>query len=132
MSVTRIAISLEPEVVEKLEERMKNGIYLNRSKAISDILRDSFLREEVAKGKGMRVGTISLAYNHHLPGIQDKITEVQHNFGLNVIASLHIHLSHEECLEVIAVKGNSDKLQKITDSIAAIRGVNSCKLLIVK
>ncbi len=132
MSVERIAISVEKGTLARLEGRMKSGICPNRSKAISDILRDAFLREEVLKGRRTRVGTISILYGHHVAGLQDRMTDVQHRFGANIIASMHVHLSHDECLEVVAARGAADKLKKITDSIASIRGIKACKLVVVK
>jgi|SRR5271157_5937460 len=132
MTVTRIAISLDPDIMEKLESRMSEGIYHNRSKAISDILRDAFLKEETIAGSGIRVGTISIVYNHHTRGVLDRITDIQHQFGASVIATVHVHLSHDNCLEVITTKGKTNKIQKIAESISSVRGVTSCKLSIVK
>ena len=132
MNVTRIAISLEPELLKKLEMRMGKGIYQNRSKAVSDILRDSFLKEESITDNGIRVGTISIVYNHHTRGVLDRITGIQHESGATIIATMHVHLSHEDCLEVITTKGNANKIQKIAEAISSVRGVTSCKLSIVK
>jgi CopG family nickel-responsive transcriptional regulator len=132
MTVTRVAISLEPEIRKRLEARMSEGVYHNRSKAVSDILRDSFLKEEVLAGKGIRVGTISIVYNHHARGVLDRITEIQHQHGATVIATMHVHLSHDDCLEVIAARGNADKIQKIAGAISSVRGVANCKLSFVK
>jgi len=132
MSVERIAISLEPEILKKLEASMGRRVYWNRSKAVADILRDWFSREEWARGKGMRVGAISLVYNHHTHGVLDRITDIQHDSGATIISTMHVHLTHEECLEVIAAKGTAKQIQKIADCLASVRGVKSCKLSVVK
>ena len=132
MSVGRIAISLEPELLKKLEYSMGKRVYWNRSKAVADILRDWFSREEWVRGKGTRVGTISLVYNHHTRGVLDRITDIQHDSGANIISTMHVHLSHEECLEVIATKGSAKQIQGIADGLASVRGVKNCKLAVVK
>ena len=131
MSVTRIAISLEPELLEKIEARLSNGSSRNRSKAISDILRDWFLKEEMITGHGTRVGAISIVYNHHTKGVLDRITEIQHQYGANVISTMHVHLTHDDCLEVITTKGDVSKIQKIAQAIGSVRGVSCCKLSVV-
>ena len=131
MSVERIAISLEPELLEKLESVMARRVYKNRSKAVADILRDWFSREELASGKGQRVGTISIVYGHHTHGVLDRITDIQHDSGASIISTLHVHLSHEECLEVIATRGSAKQIQAIADGLASVRGVKSCKLSVV-
>lgn len=132
MNVTRISISLEPDLLRKMEAHMGEGVFHNRSKAISDILRDALLKKETLSGKGIRVGTISIVYNHHMRGVLDRITGIQHQFGAAVIATMHVHLSHDECLEVISTRGNADKIQKMAEAISSVRGVTSCKLSIVK
>ncbi|MDD5317890.1 MAG: nickel-responsive transcriptional regulator NikR [Candidatus ainarchaeum sp.] len=128
MTVKRIAVSIEPELLEKLEKSMRRRVYRNRSKAVSDVLRAWFSRDEWAAGKGRRVGAISICYDHHTPRVLDRITDIQHEHGATVIATLHVHISHRECLEVLVAKGNAEKIRKIADSLASVRGVKSCSL----
>lgn len=132
MKVDRIAISLEPELLKKLEASMGRRAYWNRSKAIADILRDWLSKEELTKGKGIRAGTVSVVYDHHTSKVLERITDIQHDSGASVISTMHIHLTREECLEVIAVKGNARQIQKIVNHLASVRGVKSCKLSIMK
>jgi len=131
MSVERIAISLEPQLLKKLEKSMGKRVCLNRSKAIADILQDWLSQQEWAAGKGKKVGAISLLYEHQRRGILERITQVQHDSGANILSSMHIHLNREECLEIVAVRGSPAQLQKIACSLASVRGVKSCKLSIV-
>lgn len=131
MSVERIAISLDREVLEKLGISMGKRAHWNRSKAVSDILRDHLTKEEWQAGKGRRVGTISLVYAHHSHGVLERITEIQHDSGASIISTLHVHLSHDECLEVIAVRGEAGRIAEIGNRLASMRGVKSCKLSIV-
>ena len=132
MSVNRIAISLEPELLKKLEASMGRRTYWNRSKAVSDILRDWLSKEELVKGRGARIGAISIVYDHHTHRVLERITDIQHDSGANIISTMHVHLTHEECLEVIAVKGNAKQIQKIVNCLASVRGVKSCKLSVMK
>ena len=132
MSVERVAISLEPEILQKFEASMGKRAHYNRSKAIADVLREWLSHEEWASGKGERVGTISLVYDHHAHGVLDRITDIQHDSGASIISTMHVHISHEECLEIIAVKGGAKTIQKIADSISSVRGVKGCKLSIMK
>ncbi len=132
MSVKRIAISLERELLEKLESSMGRRVYWNRSKAVADMLRDWLSREEWNAGKGKIVGTISIVYDHHQRGVLDRVTEIQHQSGASIIATMHVHVSRDDCLEVIATKGSAKRIQKIADRLASVRGVKSCKLAVVR
>jgi len=132
MSVNRIAISLEPELLKKLEVSMGRRTYWNRSKAVADILRDWLSKEELVKGNGAGVGTISIVYDHHTHRVLERITDIQHDSGASIISTMHLHLTHDECLEVIAIKGKAKQIQNIGDSLASVRGVKACKLSIMK
>ncbi len=132
MSVERVAVSLEPGLLARVEGSMGRRAHWNRSKAISSMLRDWLSQEEWAGGKGRRVGTISFVYDHHAHGALGRITEIQHDSGASIISAMHVHLSHEECLEILAVKCGAGAMQRIADRIASVRGVKSCKLSVVK
>jgi CopG family transcriptional regulator, nickel-responsive regulator len=132
MKVERIAVSLEPELLKKFEGKIKQRAYWNRSKAVSDVLREWISRDAWEVGKGEMVATISILYNHHMHDALDRITDLQHEFGKGVLASMHIHLSHDDCLEVIAVKGSSQKIRKISDGLSSVRGVKHCKLAVIR
>jgi CopG family nickel-responsive transcriptional regulator len=76
------------------------------------------------------VGTLTLVYDHHIPGLSQKLTEIQHHAGAMVLAATHIHLDHHYCLEVIIMKGHSRELQEISDRMLATRGVELGKLVL--
>jgi CopG family nickel-responsive transcriptional regulator len=128
----RVSLSLPPELIAKFDALARKKAYWNRSKAVADVLRDWISRDEWVKGKGVKVGTISILYDHGMSGVLDRITETQHKFGASIIASMHVHLSHDSCLEVIAAKGGAREIQKIADSLASVRGVKHCKLAVVR
>jgi CopG family nickel-responsive transcriptional regulator len=129
---TRVSLSLPHDLIAKFDAVSRKKAYWNRSKAVADVLRDWISRDDWVKGKGVKVGTVSILYDHSMRGVSDRITEVQHRFGANIIASMHVHLSHDDCLEVIAAKGNAREIQKISDSVASLRGVKHCKLAVVR
>jgi CopG family nickel-responsive transcriptional regulator len=130
--VERISLSLPPQLLKEFDALARKKNYWNRSKAIADALREWISQTEWVEGRGVKVGTISVVYEHGRGGVVDRITEIQHRFGGSIIASMHVHLSHESCLEVIVVKGSPAKMQKISNSLASLRGVKHCKLTVVQ
>lgn len=123
--VKRISLSLPPQLVEKFDMVARRKTYWNRSKAVGDALREWISQNEWREGR-MRVGVISILYNHETRGVVDRITEIQHRFGASIIASTHVHLSRDECLEVIVAKGKN--IPKIANSLSSLRGVKRCNL----
>ena len=126
--VKRIAVSLPSELAEKFEKAIRKRAYSNRSKAVADVFRDYLSNLEWQK-RGNVVGTITIIYDHHTRGVTDKLTELQHDFGGTIKSSLHVHLDHDNCLEVIVALGNAKKIEKLANSLIATRGVRHGKLV---
>ena len=68
-------------------------------------------------------GTVTLVYDHHARLLPEKLTELQHHYHSAVLSALHVHLDHDNCLEVILVKGKASLVQKLSNALIAIKGV---------
>ena len=118
----RLSISLEKPLCEKLDKMVKTSGYSNRSEYIRDLIRDRMVSEQWEKSEEV-LGTITLIYNHHQRELSEKITDIQHNHHEQVMASTHIHLSHEICAEMIMVKGIAENISRLADILRQQRGV---------
>ncbi len=127
--VRRMAVSLPAGLAEEFEKAIRKRAYSNRSKAVADVFREHLSGLEWQGGRGNVVGTITLLYDHHTRGVTDKLTEMQHDFGGAILSSLHVHLDHDNCLEVIVAKGNAKRIEKLANSLISARGVKSGKLV---
>lgn len=125
----RIGVSLESTLLAQFDRLIQNKGYTNRSEAIRDLIRDFLVEEEWQTGEGSSVGTITLIYNHNLREMSDKLTDLQHQFHEHIISVLHVHLDAHNCLEVLVVKGNKEKIQAIAGRLSSIKGVKHCKLV---
>jgi len=129
--LSRTGVSLEEELLEQFDRLIAKRGYANRSEAIRDLIRESLLVESVDANR-LVVGTLTLVYDHHVPGLSQKLTEIQHSAGAAILAATHVHLDHHSCLEVIVLKGRSTAIQKIADQILATRGVQLGKLVLTQ
>ncbi|MBU4311766.1 MAG: nickel-responsive transcriptional regulator NikR [Candidatus Omnitrophica bacterium] len=120
--VIRFGISLEEHLLKDFDRLIKEKKYSNRSEAIRDLIRDSLVKEEWKKGKEV-AGAISIVYDHHKRELMDVIVDIQHDYQDMIVASQHAHLDHHNCLEVIIVKGKSDKIKVLADKLRAVKGV---------
>ena len=125
--VRRMAVSLPTELADKFDMAIRKKAYSNRSKAVADVFRDYLLNLEWQKS-GNAVGAITILYDHHTRGVTDKLTELQHDFGGLILSSLHVHLDHDNCLEVIVARGNTKKIEKLANSLISTRGVRQGRL----
>jgi CopG family nickel-responsive transcriptional regulator len=102
--------------------------YDNRSLAIADMIRDGLVEHRQKFGREEMVGTITLVYDHHKQQLQSVLTDIQHDHHDMIISSIHVHLDHNNCLEVILVRGKADLIKKIADELIAAKGVKHGKL----
>ncbi|MEK9149342.1 MAG: nickel-responsive transcriptional regulator NikR, partial [Candidatus Desantisbacteria bacterium] len=104
MGLVRFGVSLEDVLLVRFDGHLKEKGYPTRSKAISDLIREALVKEEWV-GQGNVAGTVTLIYDHHRRELVNKLTDIQHDFYKIIISSQHIHLDHNNCLEVVVVKG---------------------------
>jgi len=120
--VFRFGISLEKDLLDKFDRLIREKNYTNRSEAFRDLIRENLVKAEWKKNKEI-VGAITLIYDHHKRELVNKLMDIQHGFGDIIISSQHIHLDHNNCLEIIAIKGSSKEAQKLADSLKSVKGV---------
>jgi len=120
--VVRFGISLESDLLSKFDQRRKVKKYSNRSEAIRDLIREDLVKAEWQENKEI-AGAITLIYDHHKRELVNKLMDIQHDFGNIIISSQHIHLDHNNCLEIIAIQGAPQKAQELADSLKSVKGV---------
>ena len=126
--VTRIGVSLEPELLNEFDKVIQKKGYVSRSEAIRDLVRDTLAETEWKNDKEYMCGVITMVYDHDTTGLSEKLTEVQHAALQTIATTIHMHLDHDECLEIIAVEGELGELKKLTNDLGSIKGVLRCKL----
>jgi len=120
--LVRFGVSLEKRLLEDFDRLIARKKYSNRSEAIRDMIRDSFVEEEWEKNEEV-AGAISIVYDHHKRELMDLIVDIQHEYHDMIVASQHAHLDHHNCLEVVIVKGKSDRIKTLSDKLRAVKGV---------
>jgi CopG family nickel-responsive transcriptional regulator len=118
----RFGVSMNRELLALFDRYLAEHRYKNRSEALRDMVRKALVAEEWDHNRET-VGAITLIYDHHTPGLSQKLNNLQHDFAGKVIASTHIHLDHHHCLEVIVARGKARLVKVLADSLIAQRGV---------
>jgi CopG family transcriptional regulator, nickel-responsive regulator len=126
--LNRFGVSMPTKLLTQLDELIKAKGYANRSQAIADMVRDELVEHHGRRGKQEIAGTITLVYDHHKRNIQALLTSIQHDHGEQIIATLHAHLDHHTCMEVLAVRGRADQIKRLADRLIAAKGVKHGKL----
>jgi len=125
--IIRFGISLDGDLSQRFDARLKKKGYSNRSEAIRDLLRQDLVDQEWHEGAEV-AGAITLIYDHHKRELLNKITDIQHDFQKGIISAQHIHLDHHNCLEIIAFKGDPAEVKNLADRLKAVKGVKHATL----
>ena len=123
----RFGVSLEKELLDKFDHLIREKNYTNRSEALRDLIRQELVKKQWQQGKEV-AGAIIIIYDHHKREVLNKATDIQHDFQKLIISTQHIHLDHDNCLEIIAVRGRPKEAQRLTDNLKSIKGVKHATL----
>jgi CopG family transcriptional regulator, nickel-responsive regulator len=129
--VSRISISLPEHLLHDLDRMVETRGFETRSQAVNDMLHKFVLEHKSDQGDGIMVGIVALFYNNAVPGLQKQLADLQFRYIDEVISSLHVHLLHNQTMEVILLQGPARKLQLIADEMTSRRGVISGKIHLI-
>jgi len=127
MKLVRFGVSLPKSLIDKFDRLIKSQNYPNRSEAIRDLIRKSLIEEEVQSNQEI-VGILHLLYVHHKRELSDKLNRIQHDHHDLIISSTHVHLNHDNCVEVILLRGKGENIKNVSNKLIAIKGVINGKL----
>ncbi|MBM4024722.1 MAG: nickel-responsive transcriptional regulator NikR [Planctomycetes bacterium] len=121
--IERIGVSLEPELLGAFDALIEKRGYPSRSEAIRDLIRRQIGEEKLGNPQATAVAAVFLVYNHHSTKLMAMLTGLQHSHLLQTISSLHIHLDHHDCLEVIVLRGSVGEINKTAENLISLKGV---------
>jgi CopG family nickel-responsive transcriptional regulator len=131
MSVVRFSVSLEEELLKELDLYVSDNNFANRSQGLRHLIEKNIV-EKKWQCNYIVAGAIVMIYDHHKKEIITRSNDIQHNYFDVILSSQHYHLSHDMCLEIIAVKGKAKRLTELSDKLISIKGIKHGKLLMSK
>jgi len=127
-TVSRIGVSLPHSLLDQLDQMVEHRGYRSRSQALGEMVHYQLAEYRRRLGNDVMVGTVTLLYDRSVRGLQAAIADIQHRHIDEVISSLHVHLVHDQVLEVVLVQGHAQKLQSIANEMITRRGVLTGRL----
>ncbi len=120
----RITLSLDDTLADDFDAWAARHAYDTRSEAFRDLLRGRLGQERVDDGAATHcIATVSYVYDHHERQLAMRLAEQQHRHHGLTLSTLHIHLDHDHCLEVVALRGRLAEVRRFAESLIAERGV---------
>ena len=127
--LSRTGVSIDNKLLQQFDRFIENQGYANRSEAVRDLIRDRLVSNSIAAPNAEVVGTVTLMYDHQSRLLPEMLTDIQHARHSEIISTVHAHLDHDTCLEVIVVKGKSKRIQELADLLISTKGVQHGRLV---
>lgn len=124
----RFGVSLNSDLLDKFDALCEERSYPNRSEAIRDLIRGVLVEKEQQLGGAEIAGVLTLVYDHHFSDLSQRLVEIQHDEHDVILTSVHVHLDHHNCLEVLILKGPGEAIKRLSDRLISTKGVKHGKL----
>ncbi|HTQ57628.1 MAG TPA: nickel-responsive transcriptional regulator NikR [Bryobacteraceae bacterium] len=126
----RIGVAIGEDLLAKFDNLIAERGYTNRSEAFRDLIRNELVQQVWKSADAEVFGTVTLVYDHHARLLTEKLTALQHQYHSAILSALHVHLDHDNCLEVILVRGKAALVQKLANGLIAVKGVKHGKFTV--
>ncbi len=128
--LARFGVSMEAELLEAFDKLCARRGYANRSEAIRDLVREALVEQEWRGGREKTCAALCLVYDHHSHDLSHKLMHAQHEAIDQIVSTLHVHLDHDNCMEIIVLRGQARALQTLADGLISTRGVKYGRLMV--
>jgi CopG family nickel-responsive transcriptional regulator len=127
--LSRIGVAIDSDLLVRFDHFIAKQGYTNRSEAFRDLIRDRLVSATVDDPRARVVGTVTLIYDHHSRLLPEKLMNLQHDNHDLIVCTTHAHLDHDSCLEVVILRGESRRVQRLADMLIGTKGVQHGRLV---
>ena len=127
----RFGVSIDQDLLENYDRLINERGYSTRSEALRDLIRDALIQQKIETESGVNaLGSLTLIYDHHARNLVQEIGAIQHDFHDNILSVMHLHVSHDDCLEIIALRGVVSEIVKLSNLLLSLKGIKNGKLFL--
>jgi CopG family nickel-responsive transcriptional regulator len=130
--LVRFSVSLEADLLEEFDRYCQQGRYPTRSEAIRRLLRETLTNHAWESDTADAAATLTLVYDHHRSQLTEKLVDLQHHHTDLVVSTMHIHLDHDNCLEVIVLRGRAGALEQMAAELRGLKGIQKAQLVLAR
>ena len=127
--IVRFSVSLEDDLLQKFDRYCGQQQYATRSEAVRQLIRDTLTAQAWESESQDAAGTLTLVYDHHRSQLGERLTKLQHDHTEMIVSTLHAHLTHDLCLEVVVLRGPAGKLREIASQLRGMKGIYKGELV---
>ena len=129
--LVRFGVSIDRDLLENYDLLINERGYATRSEALRDLIRDALIQQKIEMRADLHaLGSLTLVYDHHARNLIQEMGAIQHDFHDNILSVMHLHVSHDDCLEIIALSGAVSKIVDLANSLLSLKGIKNGKLFL--
>lgn len=127
----RFGVSIDQDLLENFDRLNAKRNYATRSEALRDLIREALIQQKIESDSATKVlGSLTLVYDHHARNLSKEMGEIQHDFHENILSVMHLHVSHDDCMEIIAVSGIVSEITELSNKLLSLKGIKNGKLFL--
>jgi CopG family nickel-responsive transcriptional regulator len=121
--IVRFSVSVEEELLKKFDDYCNKEQLATRSEAVRQLIHDRLTTRAWDNDRREVAATLTLVYDHHRTDLGKKLAKLQHDHNDLIVATTHVHLTHDICMEVIILRGQAGRLRQIADQLKGMKGI---------
>ncbi len=129
--LVRFGVSIDQDLLENYDRLIGGRGYATRSEALRDLIRDALIQQKLETESGITaLGSLTLIYDHHSRNLLQEMGAIQHDFHDNILSVMHLHVSHDDCMEIIALRGIVAEIVELANRLLSLKGIKNGKLFL--
>ena len=127
----RFGVSIEQDLLENYDRLINERGYATRSEALRDLIREALIQQKIEmQAETNALGSLTLVYDHHARNLAQEMGAIQHDFHDNILSVMHLHVSHDDCMEIIALRGLVSDIVELANRLLSLKGIKNGKLFL--
>lgn len=129
--IIRFGVSIEQDLLENYDRLIAERGYATRSEALRDLIREALIQQKIElQSETEALGSLTLVYDHHASNLLAAMTQIQHDYHELILSVMHIHVSHDDCMELIALRGAAAEIAELANGLLSLKGIKNGKLFL--
>ncbi len=129
--LSRFGVSVDDDLLVSFDELIATQGYENRSEALRDLMRTALIKSKLeGHPDSDAIGSLTLVYDHHAGSLLGEMASIQHDFHSLIISVMHLHVSHDDCLEILAIRGKVANIVELSNALLSLKGIKNGKLFL--
>lgn len=129
--VDRFTVSLDTELLAAFDRHISDKGYDNRSEAIRDLIRDLLIDTKLQKDDLPVSAVLTVVCDQETTDLTGRLRDALGEADALVRATMNFRIDQQRDGMIVALKGSTTQVQKLSNQIQAMRGITQGNLTVI-